>query len=921
MMNKKWIVLKFGGTSVSHLNRWETILKIAKERIEENFFPVIVCSAVTGISSSLELLGKESVSGNFQTRLGQIRHRHFQLGHELGLNDKLIEKEIGPILKEIENLCLGISLIGEMNPKLQARLMAQGEILSTKLGTAFFQKKGLNFNFHDVRQTLIISHDNSDLSNNANINLLKQNFGSVSWRDYLQAQCDFHFDELMENQLRKKYIKKGYFGIITQGFIAQNQMGETVLLGRGGSDTSAAYLAAKLKAHRCEIWTDVPGMYTANPREVPQARILKRLSYQEAQEVASLGAKVLHPRCLGPVSSAKIPLSIHCTERPDLAGTVVSESEDSEKNYKGVKSLSVRNGITLISIESVNMWQEVGFLARLFKIFENFDLSIDLLSTSQSNVTVSLDPSDNTLNIEILERLKLKLTVEKFGVVQIIENCSAIGLIGLKIRATLHKLTPVFKIFEEKKIYLMSQAASDLNLTFVVPSPDASNLLEQLHAPIFDEVLEGEDFGHRYDEVFGDPDKSEKNITKENNQNFKMWWNQPLIKKKLIQITDKHTPCYVYHGGTIKKQINELKKLEYSVEGKKKSKLINRFFYAMKANDHVDVLKTIIDSGCGIECVSIGELNWVKKNFPKLKGENILFTPNFASQEEFQFAFKMNAWVTLDSLYPMENWPKVFSQKKVILRVDPGKGRGHHDHVYTAGDQSKFGVTLDEIEKFMSLAKKNKTEVVGLHAHAGSGIHVPEHWKEVGLFLLNIAEKYSSIKILNLGGGLGIPYRLGERSLDLKEVGIGIKSLKDAYPQYELWMEPGRFIVAQAGILLAKVTQVKCKGTTNYVGLNTGMNSLIRPALYGSYHGIYKFLEGKKIKRSGGDKIVMTKNAKIHYHVVGPICETGDYLGLGRPLPECFENDILLIDCAGAYGKVMSSFYNRRSSAQEIFIK
>ena len=184
--------------------------------------------------------------------------------------------------------------------------------------------------------------------------------------------------------------------VVTQGFIASDNEGNTVLLGRGGSDTSGAYFAAKLQAQRLEIWTDVPGMFSANPRSIPSARLLKALHYDEAQEIASNGAKVLHPRCILPVRQYGIPLYIHATQTPELEGTVISTAPG--EGAAQVKAIALKKGITLISMESPGMWHEVGFLADAFKVFKDHGMSVDLVSTSETNVTVSLDPGANTLD-------------------------------------------------------------------------------------------------------------------------------------------------------------------------------------------------------------------------------------------------------------------------------------------------------------------------------------------------------------------------------------------------------------------------------------------------------------------------------------------------------------------------------------------
>jgi diaminopimelate decarboxylase/aspartate kinase len=173
--------------------------------------------------------------------------------------------------------------------------------------------------------------------------------------------------------------------------------------------------------------------------------------------------------------------------------------------------------------------------------------------------------------------------------------------------------------------------------------------------------------------------------------------------------------------------------------------------------------------------------------------------------------------------------------------------------------------------------------------------------------LIDVASTFPDVRMLDLGGGLGVPEKPGQDALDMLGLDDGIRDLKQAHPQYELWLEPGRYIVAEAGVLLTSVTQTKGKGDVRYVGVSTGMNSLIRPALYGAFHEI------SNLSRLG-------QSAEQVVNVVGPICETGDKLGTDRLLPECREGDVLLIANAGAYGYVMSSRYNLREPATEVAI-
>ncbi|HEY4572514.1 MAG TPA: bifunctional aspartate kinase/diaminopimelate decarboxylase, partial [Thermoanaerobaculia bacterium] len=285
----------------------------------------------------------------------------------------------------------------------------------------------------------------------------------------------------------------------------------------------------------------------------------------------------------------------------------------------------------------------------------------------------------------------------------------------------------------------------------------------------------------------------------------------------------------------------------------------------------------------------------------------LLFTPNFAPREEYERGFAAGARVTVDNVHPLRHWPEVFRGKEIFLRLDPGRARGHHAHVRTAGAQSKFGLAPEQMEETLSLLAACGARVVGLHAHAGSGIRTPEAWSEVALFLAAAAERFPDVRVLDLGGGLGVPERPGQSPLDLDALGDFLRRFKAANPRFELWLEPGRFLVAQAGALLARVTQIKRKGEVTWVGLETGMNSLIRPPLYGAYHPILNLTR-------------LDQPAAWIAHVVGPICETGDILGRSRRLPATEEGDVFLIANTGAYGRVMSSRYNLREPAGEVLL-
>jgi bifunctional diaminopimelate decarboxylase / aspartate kinase len=819
------------------------------------------------VSNQLEALLAAAVKGRHEEPLAAVEASHLKLGKGLGVDAATL---LQGDFDELSRLALAASLMREAGPALKARVMAFGELMSTRLGAAWLDAQGVPAVWHDARTSLTVRED-------------PQAHGP---RAYLSATCDFERDEALIARLDELPGTENAAdaAVLTQGFIAQNRDGQTVLLGRGGSDTSAAYFAARLGAARCEIWTDVPGLFTANPALLPAARLLRALDYDEAQEIATMGAKVLHPRSIPPLRRHGIPLHVLCTDRPEAPGTLISAV--GAAGGPQVKAISSRRGITLIAMETVGMWQEVGFLARAFAVFARHGISIDSVSSSETNVTVSLDPGANVLDPAVLDHLQRDLA--PFCEPRVIAPTASLSLVGRGIRAILHELGPVLEAFEELKIHLVTQSASDLNLTFVVDEEPSERLIRQLHGLLFGLKGESALFGPTWSELFG-ASAEEAPVSPAD------WWRGR--RSELVEIARAEGPVYVYSAETLRAAAESVRALG----------AVDRLFYAVKANCHPGVLKVFHAAGLGFECVSAAELDHVLSLFPGLEASRLLFTPNFAPREEYRRGFAAGARVTVDNLHPLREWPEVFSGREVFLRLDPGRGRGHHAHVRTAGAQSKFGLAPEQIDEMRSLLDACGARVVGLHAHSGSGIRTPEAWSEVALFLAEAAERFPAVRVLDLGGGFGVPERPGQSPLDLVALGEQLRRFRAANPRFELWLEPGRFLVATAGVLLARVTQIKRKGEVTYVGLETGMNSLIRPALYGAYHPIFNLSR-------------LAEPATWIAHVVGPICETGDILGRSRRLPATAEGDVVLIANAGAYGRVMSSHYNLRAPAGEALL-
>lgn len=844
------VVLKFGGTSVSDRKSWERIERIVRERLKQGLHPLIVHSALAGVTNRLEQLPEAACRDEHGAIIDWIGERHATLARELEVSGG---EAFEAAWEGLRRRVAGVALLGEASHATTASILAAGEQMATALGAAFLASRGIDIQLVDARELLqsVPSENQSERS------------------AMLSAGCDARPDPALQERFDGQ---KG--AILTQGFIARDAEGRTVLLGRGGSDTSAALLAAKLEAWRLEIWTDVAGMFSADPRIVPGARLLRRLDYDEAQEIATMGGRVLHPRCLAPLRSGAIPLHIHDTSHPEMEGTVIGEGGDPTSRVKAICS---RNGISLIAMEGSGMWHQVGFLADAFACFKRHGLSVDLVSTSETNVTVSLDPTATAVDASILSALVADLN--RICRARVIGPCCSVSLVGRNIRSILHQLGPALALFEEQKIHLLTQASNDLNLTIVTDENQGPRLVQRLHDLLIRDA-EQERLEHTAAGVAHRPTPL-------------AWWRAR--RNELLKIGTQKREAFVY----------DLEQVGEAAARLRSMRSIDRVFYAMKANPNSEILHAIHEAGLNFECVSRGEVEHLAAAVPGAIPGRVLYTPNFAPREEYEWALDERVQTTLDNLHPLRHWPELFRNRELFVRIDPPRGLGHHDHVRTAGRHSKFGVPPSELDELAELTSRAGARIVGLHAHPGSGVFDVASWRSTAAMLLTVAERFPDVQVLDLGGGLGVPERPGESPLDVDALDEALADVRQAHSRFKLWLEPGRYLVAAAGVLLATVTQLKGKGDVQYIGLSTGMNSLIRPALYGSHHEIVNLTR-------------IDQRATRSYNVVGPICETADLLGRDRLLPPTEEGDILLIANVGAYGRSMSSQYNLRQPAVEV---
>jgi diaminopimelate decarboxylase/aspartate kinase len=858
---RPWLVLKFGGTSVSEAGLWREVATQAGSKLANGSNVMLVVSALQGVTNALQAFLEQPARAAAPELFDRVRDKHLDLLQALEMEpgERLVS-----LLEDLNRL-LERPTGDWSDPALQACLLAMGEMLSSAVGEQVLLAAGLGAVWDDAGEFLV-SEAVSTGSNRSH---------------YLAARCA----HLPSPELAAQLESRGSLHI-TQGFVARNQQNQTVVLGRGGSDTSAAYLAAILQAQQLEIWSDVPGLFSANPHRIPAARLLQNLSYREAQELASMGVRVLHPRCISPLREYEIPIYLRQTSRPDITGTVISSRA---RDFGAqVKAIVHHPGTTLISMEGLNMWHQVGFLADVFTIFKCHGLSLDLISTSESNVTVSLDLDAHLLDPHTLEEVLQELNL--ICRATLIPDCASVSLVGQGIRTILHRLGPALEVFEQRRIYLVSQAANDLNLTFVVDRSDAEKLVMQLHQQLIPGGVGGDSvFGVTWQQMFcaGPALQSAS----------RPWWQ--LRREQLIETIGEVDAAYVYDAGTLRSRASQLQALSS----------LDRLFFAMKANPHPEILRLFIDQGLGVECVSPQEIARVLEVEPELPPERILFTPNFAARKEYRDALALGVQVTVDNIYVLEHWGSDFAGREILLRIDPGSGLGHHKMVRTAGENAKFGIPMADLDGLQQLLSQHQVTVIGLHAHTGSGIMHPDAWQRTLGNLGSLLDQFPDVRCIDIGGGLGIPDKQDELPMDLPALDESLKAVRRGFDrELEIWLEPGRFLVAEAGVLIARVTQTKGKGERQYVGLATGTNSLIRPALYGAYHEIFN------LTRLGA-------HSEQVCNIVGPICETGDILGLDRLLPHCKEGDLILIANTGAYGAAMASRYNMREPAIELFME
>ena len=437
------IVMKFGGTSVGDAGAIERVRRIVADRLRDD--PVVVVSAVGGITNLLLETARKARERSRQamSMLERLCAIHDGIIRELGLAEQLVAKEY-ECLKEVVH---GIYYLGELTPRTLDYVASFGERLSARIISAYFVSRGIPSRAYMGWEAGIITN-----TEHGNASPLPKTYAMI----------------------RVKLRSRKKLPVVT-GFIARGAHGEITTLGRGGSDFTAAIVGRGLNAKEIQIWTDVTGIMTADPRIVPRARTIGRLSYAEAAELAYFGAKVLHPRTIEPAVERDIPVRILNTFEPEAAGSLVVRKAKRPKRL--IRAIASKKNNILINLRSTRMLDAHGYLARIFEVFKHYAVPVDLIATSEVSVSVTVDGNAAPRLRGIIDDLGRICTTRT------VENRSIVCVVGEGIGHTPNVAGKIFRIVgrEGINVEMISQASSALNISFLVRNNDTDRAVRLLH--------------------------------------------------------------------------------------------------------------------------------------------------------------------------------------------------------------------------------------------------------------------------------------------------------------------------------------------------------------------------------------------------------------------------------------------------------
>lgn len=435
-------VMKFGGTSVGKPERMQEVAQLITK---DNERKIIVLSALSGTTNALVEISNSLAIGDrsaAKEKIDQL-HAHYKNFIKELLVTELARNKANDIIAEHFEF-LQIILRISFSEALNKDILAQGELMSTKLFSAFLKEKGIDHELLPALEFMTIDVNE------------EPQLGSI---------------KVKLSQLLKKHSDKNI--LITQGYICRNVRGEVDNLKRGGSDYTASLIAAASKSTVCEIWTDIDGMHNNDPRIVSKTVAIEQLSFEEAAELAYFGAKILHPTCIWPAQQENVPVRLLNTMQPDAPGTVITKQAGSV----GVKAVAAKDGIIAIKIKSSRMLLAYGFLRKVFEVFEKYKTSIDMITTSEVAVSVTID------NDQFLPQIIKEL--EPFGSVDIEKEQTIVSIVGNEIAQTDQVLQKLFGSLKEIPVTMVSYGGSSHNISLLVPSTYKTKTLQLLNTGLF----------------------------------------------------------------------------------------------------------------------------------------------------------------------------------------------------------------------------------------------------------------------------------------------------------------------------------------------------------------------------------------------------------------------------------------------------
>jgi aspartate kinase len=447
------IVCKFGGTSVADAAAIDRAADIVRGRLDCR--PIVVASALGGTTNQLLDIAQRAASGSLLAAvqgIEQLRDRHLREAAALldGADDAdEVATEIGACFDELAHLAEAFRTLGYLTPRSLDMVAAVGEHLSSQIVAAAFRRRGLRAQWVDARSVVVTN----DLFTRAEPDLVA-----------IERAAQDHLVPLVEQGIVP----------VLGGFIGATPAGVTTTLGRGGSDYSASLVGAAVSATAIEIWTDVDGMLTADPRVVPGARLIERIRFDEAAELASFGAKVLHPNTISPAVQRGIPVYIFNSRRPEGTGTMIAF----DAPRLPVRAIAGKRNTTLVKLRSARMLLAPGFLRRVFEVFERHRTSVDVVATSEVSISVTLDDPTN------LEAVVADLMA--FGDVAVERQRGIVAIVGAGIADGSRALADALATIGPIPVHMASLSATGINFTLVIGDEAVVPAMQRLHARFFE---------------------------------------------------------------------------------------------------------------------------------------------------------------------------------------------------------------------------------------------------------------------------------------------------------------------------------------------------------------------------------------------------------------------------------------------------